>query len=589
MSHFTYLEANVPHAKDQMRRPVDINKLISREGKRPSETAFGRPVYLNKKKRIEAAADKEVHEIPKAAEDIQWIKAEKAKANEEPRTLGASNRGAGTKSGAYAQKNRSKFRFDWSAEDDTTGEDAPVVSRKVRDAARKSPESLEEIYMGKHWSQKALEEMSERDWRILREDYHIETKGGSIRHPLRNWTETNSIPTEIVGIIETKLKYLEPTPIQRATIPNVLNGRDFVGVAATGSGKTLAFLIPPLCQLNNTPPLNDITKMDGPSALILAPTRELAQQIEAEANKVVKFLHRPTKVVSLVGGHSVEEISYSLSHGCDILVATPGRLIDCLESNILVLQQVRTLILDEADRMIDFGFEDQLTTILARTESVKGRQTMMFTATMSSTIERIANGYLNKPAYVRVGSQDTKAQIKQVVQYLPSEEQRFSRLCRDVLPRFRSPIMIFINYKRTADWLAAKFSSETRYRVTTLHGSKSQEQREHSLNLLRSGKADIMIATDVAGRGIDIPNVSLVVNFQMCTSFEGYIHRIGRTGRAGKSGCALTFLTERDEPKVVEELFHYVKTTDTEGINDVEPAVRQKFNLGRNELQPIVH
>lgn len=571
-----------------MRRPVDIDQLLSSNAAEKNTKCQNKPIFLSKKARSEVAAKRKGDDDREEdIEDIQWLKTRKIEENKDA-SQGLQNLSK-VSSKTQGNPRRGKFQFDWSAEDDTMSDYRPVIARKPPKLQEDHQKNAEDIYMGQHWSQKSLEDMTDRDWRILREDFHIETKGGSIQHPLRDWSETGLIAPGLVEIISSKLKYREPTPIQRITIPNVLRGRDFVGIAATGSGKTLAFLLPSLCQLSKLPPLNDITKLDGPFTLILAPTRELAQQIEAEAKKVVNLWSRPTKVTSIVGGHSIEEISYSLSDGCDILVATPGRLIDCLENRMLVLKQVRILVLDEADRMIDFGFEDQLTTILARTESVSGRQTMMFTATMSNTVEKIANGYLTKPAYVRVGSDDTKAQIKQIVEYLPSEEQRFQKMARDILPKFRAPIMIFINYKKTADWLVSKFSSETRFKVTTLHGSKSQEQREHSLNMLRTGKVDIMIATDVAGRGIDIPDVSLVVNFQMCTAFESYVHRIGRTGRAGRSGCALTFLGDKDDIHVVEALLKYVRTNDAEGQNVIHPSVKQKFSLGRNQTSAIIN
>ncbi|SCU88346.1 LAFA_0E12156g1_1 [Lachancea sp. 'fantastica'] len=574
-----------------MKRPVDINELLGVKADRGPASNGEKPMFLTKKRRAEAAAEGSRNaSTNQESEDVKRLSWRKNGTHSMEESKGPINVGLSDgQKNERERESRRKFNFDWRPEDDTTLGSDPLVNLKASKLLKSRPAAIEDVYMGKHWTQKSLQDMTDRDWRILREDFHIETKGGSIRHPLRNWSETGIIPSDLLQIIESKLNYVEPTPIQRITIPNAIDRRDFLGVAVTGSGKTLAFLIPSLCQLSNTPPLNDITKLDGPSVLILAPTRELAQQIEAEAQKIVKHWTRQTSVASIVGGHSIEEISYSLQNGCDILVATPGRLIDCLESHMLVLNNVQTLVLDEADRMIDLGLEDQVTTILSRADSGgRRRQTMMFTATMSNSIERIASGYLDKPAHVRVGAQEASGIVKQVVDFIPSEEQRFIKLSKEILPAFEAPIMIFINYKRTADWLANKFASETKYRVTTLHGSKSQDQREHSLSLLRSGKADIMIATDVAGRGIDIPNVSLVVNFQMSKSFENYIHRIGRTGRAGKSGCSITFLGDGDDPKIVEELWNHVKDTNVNNVNDLKSSVRKKFNFSDNHLKPIL-
>lgn len=454
---------------------------------------------------------------------------------------------------------------------------------KGRDAV-----GITDDYLGKHWSDKKYDEMTTRDWRIFCEDFSISTKGGTAEKPLRNWHELNLIPPDLLDIITNKLHYKEPTPIQRSTIPNVRNNRDFVGVASTGSGKTLSFLLPIFIKLSNRPPLNSITKLDGPVALILAPTRELAQQIQREGSMITKLWKRPCNIISIVGGHSLEEISASLRDGCDILVATPGRLIDCLESHIVLLKQLELLVLDEADKMIDFGFEDQLTTILARTEALPNRQTMMFTATFSPAIEKVANGYLKKSIYVTIGGEESKPNIKQIIEYVPDDDdQKFNMLTNVFLPKYKSPIIIFINYKTTADWLFEKFKG-TKFRVSTLHGSKSQEQREHSLKLLRNGKVDILIATDVAGRGIDIPNVSLVVNFQFPKKFDSFVHRVGRTGRAGKSGAALTFLGDSEDEGLMTSLFDYVKKNDVSGENYISKAARTRYSVERNAYKPII-
>ncbi|CDO92375.1 unnamed protein product [Kluyveromyces dobzhanskii CBS 2104] len=489
-------------------------------------------------------------------------------------------------------KNNSSPSEDKQSENETSGEleDLRSLARKSAEILSKQKNGDEGIvnnYLGKHWSEKKRDEMTTRDWRILCEDFSISSKGGFVEKPLRNWHELNLIPADLLDIITKTLHYKEPTPIQRSTIPNVANNRDFIGVASTGSGKTLSFLLPILIKISKKPLMNSINKHDGPLALILAPTRELAQQIQREGQLITKNWKRRCNIVSIVGGHSLDEISTNLRDGCDILVATPGRLIDCLESHILFLKQLETLVLDEADRMIDFGFEDQLTTILAKTETLPDRQTMMFTATFSPTIEKVANGYLKKPSYVTVGGGEFKPKIKQIVEYIPNEEDRLKALVKDYLPKYKSPIIIFINYKRTADWLFDKLK-DARFRVTTLHGSKSQEQREHSLSLLRNGKVDILIATDVAGRGIDIPNVTLVINLQFPKTFDSFVHRVGRTGRAGKVGTALTFLGESEESDSMMQLFDYIKKNDVTGENFISREAKTKYNMGKATYKPII-
>lgn len=472
-------------------------------------------------------------------------------------------------------------------QEDTFSNYKPIVDIKVKDLMGGPRDSIEQFYMGKHWSEKSREEMSDRDWRIFKEDFGISITGGSAEDPLRSWSELKD--AEIVDAIVKNLKYEEPTPIQMAAVPNVCNkkARDLLGVASTGSGKTLAFLIPILMKFAQLPsrPLV-LKKIDGPLALILAPTRELAQQIEKEAQELTDACGKNYGVVSIVGGHFIEEISLRVSQGVDILVATPGRLLDCLENHVLTLGKVETLVLDEADRMIDMGFEEQVTSILGTL--VQKRQTMMFTASMTPGTEKIAVGYLKNPVRVTVsGSQGSAPMIRQIVEDISGEEQRFQRII-EVLPQYRAPIIIFINYKSTADFLAQKFYKETQYRVTVLHGSKSQEQREHSLQLLRKGKVQIMIATNVAARGLDVPDVSLVINFQISKAFEDYVHRIGRTGRAGNKGTALTFL-DNEEPELVKELYKYLQENNPTGENNFAPRLKEKYRLGKRRIEDVLY
>lgn len=498
---------------------------------------------------------------------------------------------------------RSKFTFEWDQDSDTLAGYEPIVKTKVSSliGGRSRADALESSRMGKRWQEKTVKEMTERDWRIFSEDFEIKTKGGSIENPMRNWHEASFLKGDIRDVIVNGLRYVEPTPIQRIAIPNVCkkNGRDFIGVASTGSGKTLAFVIPILVKMSNSGPRPLALKsLEGPKALILAPTRELAQQIQSEAQKItdlwnIKNRDYSCRVVSVVGGHSLEETTYNLSQGCDILVATPGRLIDSLESHIITIKQVETLVLDEADRMIDMGFEEQVTkifNILESSSEVQGRvQKLMFTATMSPTIERIANGYLHKPSYATIGrGEGSIPQIQQLIYYSSSEDQRFKKV-KSFLQDYVPPIIIFVTYKKTADWLVQKFNKETSYRVTVLHGSKSQDQREHSLQLLRTGKAQVMIATNVAARGLDIPNVSLVVNFQISKQFEDYIHRIGRTGRAGMKGTAITFLGDDEDPQIVEEISKYVRSNDPTASNVFEKILREKYDVDNRQMDELIY
>ncbi|PSN65382.1 DEAD-domain-containing protein [Corynespora cassiicola Philippines] len=415
--------------------------------------------------------------------------------------------------------------------------------------------------LNKHWSEKKLEDMRERDWRIFKEDFNISTKGGNIPNPMRNWQESG-LPDNILSIVE-KVGYTEPSAIQRAAIPIALKNRDLIGVAVTGSGKTAAFILPLLVYISDLPPFTPMNIQDGPYALILAPTRELAQQIESEARKFAEPLGFSTAVI--VGGHSLEEQAHQLSKGAHIVIATPGRLLDCIERRMLVLSQCSYVIMDEADRMIDLGFEDPVNKILdalpvnnekpdtddaedglAMTRGMY-RQTMMYTATMPVAVERIARKYLRRPATVTIGNAGEAVEtVEQRVEHIQGEERRKRRL-EEILRsnEYLPPIIVFVNIKRNCDAIARDIK-HWGFSAVTLHGGKTQEQREAALQSLRDGRTQILVATDLAGRGIDVPDVSLVVNFNMAMSIESYTHRIGRTGRAGKSGVAITFWGSED-------------------------------------------
>uniref|UniRef100_A0A915Q207 Probable ATP-dependent RNA helicase DDX23 n=1 Tax=Setaria digitata TaxID=48799 RepID=A0A915Q207_9BILA len=424
-----------------------------------------------------------------------------------------------------------------------------------------------EAFDNRHWTQKSLDQMTERDWRIFREDFNISIKGGRVPKPLRNWDEAG-LPSEVFDVI-MKIGYKEPTPIQRQAIPIGLQNRDIIGVAETGSGKTAAFLIPLLVWITSIPKFHGNEEQDtGPYAIIMAPTRELAQQIEEETVKFGQLLG--IRTVSVIGGASREEQGLKLRLGVEVVIATPGRLLDVLENRYLSLDQCTYVILDEADRMLDMGFEPEVQKVLEyipvtnlkpdtedaeKEESImenfyskkKYRQTVMFTATMSPAIERLARAYLRRPAVVYIGSVGRPTERVEQIVYMIGEESKRKKLVELISSdAFEPPIIIFVNQKRGADMLA-KGLTKLGFQPCVLHGGKGQDAREYSLAALKDGTKDILVATDVAGRGIDIKDVSLVLNYDMAKSIEDYTHRIGRTGRAGKHGKAITFLTPEDK------------------------------------------
>ncbi|WRT70715.1 pre-mRNA-splicing ATP-dependent RNA helicase PRP28 [Kwoniella shivajii] len=415
----------------------------------------------------------------------------------------------------------------------------------------------------RHWSEKPLEEMKDRDWRIFREDFSIAARGGNIPVPLRSWRES-TIPPNIIDIID-EIGYTEPSPIQRQAIPIGMQNRDLIGVAKTGSGKTAAFVIPMLDYIGHLPPFNDDNRHKGPYALIMAPTRELAQQIEAEAARFAKPLGY--NCVSIVGGRSVEEQQFNLRNGAEIVIATPGRLKDMIDKSMVVMSQCRYVVMDEADRMVDLGFELDLNFILDAMPSTfikpddaeinealksgewKGwRVTTLFSATMPPAVERLARKYLRRPATVTIGNAGEAVDtVEQRIEFVHGEDKKKARLIEILrtigLP---PPMIVFVNQKKTAD-MVVRYVQQSGLTGVTLHSGKSQEQREAALQSLRDGTISVLVATDLAGRGIDVPDVSLVINWQMSGTIEQYVHRIGRTGRAGKLGIAITFLSNDDD------------------------------------------
>jgi superfamily II DNA/RNA helicase len=388
--------------------------------------------------------------------------------------------------------------------------------------------------------------MSERDWRIFREDHAISTKGGKVPMPFRSWAEA-PLPEPILRAVE-KVGYLKPSPIQMAAIPIGVAQRDVIGIAETGSGKTCAFVLPMLAYIMRLPTMagNEAVEALGPYAVVLSPTRELAQQTEEECGKFAQYLNY--RVVSVVGGQSIEEQGFKLRQGCEIVIGTPGRIIDCLERRYTVLHQCNFVVLDEADRMIDYGFEPQVIGVMDAMPSSNlkpvneeeeleadkiYRTTFMFSATMPNVVERLARKYMRNPAVVHIGSAGKAADlITQNVQMMRPDDKP-AALEAALRAAGDTQVIVFVNTHKTCDYIG-KVMERLGKPTCVLHGGKTQDAREYSIDGFRNKKYQVLIATDVAGRGIDVPDVGLVVNYQMPGTIEAYTHRIGRTGRAGK-------------------------------------------------------
>lgn len=341
-----------------------------------------------------------------------------------------------------------------------------------------------------------------------------------------------------------QMGFTEPTPIQTQAIPVVLSGGDVIGTAETGTGKTAAFLLPILQKLNQS------TRRKGTTVLILSPTRELANQTDAECRK---FAPKGIRCAAIIGGAGYARQIQNIKQGVDILIATPGRLMDFIEQGMIKLNFVDTLILDEADRMLDMGF---LPTIKKIAKLVpENRQTLFFSATMAPDIEHIANSLVKDATYVAVSKRGKAAVTIEQLAY-PVAQQHKMPLLLDILSNEEMDrVLVFTRTKRGADRLA-QVLERWDHKPNRIHGDRSQSQREAALRAFKSGKSKILVATDVAARGIDIDSVSHVINYDVPVVPEDYVHRIGRTGRAGNKGRAITFCTVTDEPsmRAIEKL-----------------------------------
>ncbi|MCX8069353.1 MAG: DEAD/DEAH box helicase [Thermodesulfovibrionales bacterium] len=329
-----------------------------------------------------------------------------------------------------------------------------------------------------------------------------------------------------------EMGFEEPTPIQVLVIPKILSGKDIIGQALTGTGKTAAFGIPII---------EKCSKKIKPSALILEPTRELAMQVSQELNRIGK--HKKCNALPIYGGKSIEVQIRAIKQGVNIIVGTPGRVIDHLERGTLDIQNISYLVLDEADEMLNMGFIDDIETIIKRTPD--DRQTMLFSATMPQPILEIAKKYMVAPEKVKVNTKDVVVPKVSQVFYEVRESEKIKALIRLLDVENPSLAIVFCHTKKEVDEVATQLQ-ETGFNAGALHGDFSQAHRDEVMNKFRNGRLDVLVATDVAARGLDIQDVTHVINYSIPQNPESYIHRIGRTARAGKSGMAITLVRPRE-------------------------------------------
>jgi ATP-dependent RNA helicase DDX5/DBP2 len=403
---------------------------------------------------------------------------------------------------------------------------------------------------------------SDREIADFRDKHSISLSGKDIPRPVENFTEA-SFPSYILKEIEA-CGFEKPTAIQCQGWPMAMSGRDMVGIADTGSGKTLAYVLPAIVHINAQPLLQP---GDGPIVLVLAPTRELAVQIQQECSKFGKSSR--IRNTAVYGGVAQGPQVRDLSRGVEICIATPGRLIALLEAGRTNLKRVTYLVLDEADRMLDMGFEPQIRAILSQIRP--DRQTCMWSATWPKEVQRLAREFLAEYIQVNIGSLELSANhnVKQIVEVVQRDEKRSKLKAHlDTIMKDKTQkTIIFTTTKKAADEVTWALRQDS-WPALAIHGDKSQNERDYVLREFKSGRSPVMIATDVAARGLDVKDIKYVINYDFPNNIEDYIHRIGRTGRANTTGTAISFFTFEDG-KLAKDLIEIL----IEAKQDVNPEL----------------
>ena len=382
-----------------------------------------------------------------------------------------------------------------------------------------------------------------------------------------------------------EMGYTQMTPIQAQAIPVVLTGQDVMGAAQTGTGKTAAFALPLLQRMMKHENASTSPARHPVRALVLLPTRELADQVAQQVKLYAKYTHLRSAVV--FGGMDMKPQTLELKAGVEVLVATPGRLLDHIEAKTAVLNQVEYVVLDEADRMLDIGFLPDLQRILSYLP--KQRTTLLFSATFSPEIKRLANSYLQNPVTIEVARSNATASTVEQHFYAVNEDSKRQALHQVLRSRGMKQAFVFVNSKLGCARLARTLEHEG-LRTAALHGDKSQDERLKALDAFKKGEVDLLVCTDVAARGLDIKDVPAVFNFDIPFNAEDYVHRIGRTGRAGASGLAVSFVGGNNDARLVSDIEKLIKTKiEIEAIefDGDQPDIRQqgRINDGRRMYQ----
>ncbi|GFP58797.1 hypothetical protein ACSS6W_008483 [Trichoderma asperelloides] len=403
----------------------------------------------------------------------------------------------------------------------------------------------------------------------FRRKHQMTIAGSGVPKPVETFDEAG-FPRYVMDEVKAQ-GFPAPTAIQSQGWPMALSGRDVVGIAETGSGKTLTYCLPAIVHINAQPLL---APGDGPIVLILAPTRELAVQIQQEISK----FGRSSRIrnTCVYGGVPKGPQIRDLSRGVEVCIATPGRLIDMLEAGKTNLRRVTYLVLDEADRMLDMGFEPQIRKIIEQIRP--DRQTLMWSATWPKEVRALAADFLQDFIQVNIGSMELAAnhRITQIVEVVTEMEKRDRMIkhLEKVMENKENKILIFVGTKRIADEIT-RFLRQDGWPALSIHGDKQQNERDWVLDQFKTGKSPIMVATDVASRGIDVRNITHVLNYDYPNNSEDYIHRIGRTGRAGQNGTAITLFTT-DNQKQARDLVNVLQ----EAKQQIDPRLAEMTRYG---------
>ena len=409
----------------------------------------------------------------------------------------------------------------------------------------------------------------------------------------KSFSELGLIPPLLARL--TELEYQQPTPIQAQAIPSILAGRDLIAGANTGSGKTATFALPLLQQVAvQIAEQASVLKSAGGNyvtGLVLVPTRELAKQVADSIRSYAVHFNGAIKTVAVFGGVSVNTQMLALRGGTDILVATPGRLLDLIANNAIKLDRVKTLVLDEADRMLSLGFTEELTALLALMPNKPGlgqKQTLLFSATFPEQVQALTTNLLHDPVEIQLQSADTSTLVQRV--FTVNKGEKTAALAHLIKQNDWRQVLIFVNAKNGCEHLAYKLSKHD-ISAEVFHGNKAQGARSRVLDAFKSGEIDVLIATDIAARGLDIDKLPVVINFDLPRSPSDYMHRIGRSGRAGEVGLALSLIDYEDYHhfKVIEKKNKFRLEREQVGGFDVDESAAEVLAAEfLAEIKPVV-